>query len=134
MTPPEENNHGLITTGTGGLIRRMDQLLELVGRLLHEIESKNLIRIDLEMATKFLADPNAVDLSKGQILDDDAAEVLSRHRGALVFDGLTSLSDAAAGSLSRLQGQHTSAEFYARHGIEGYPNGQPARVHSPSRD
>ena len=104
MTTPENTNHELITTGTSGLIRRMDQRLELVGRIMAEISAKTLPRIDLEMVRCFIAYPYSVELSKCQIIDDDAAEVLSsRHGGQhyLYLDGLTSLSDAAAESLSR---------------------------------
>lgn len=37
MNPSEENPNGLTTTPSGGLIRRMDQRLELVNRLMEEI-------------------------------------------------------------------------------------------------
>jgi formylglycine-generating enzyme required for sulfatase activity len=40
MNPPEENRCGLTTTSSGGLIRRMDQRLELVNRLMEEIQAK----------------------------------------------------------------------------------------------
>ena len=40
MTPPEEKPYGLTTTASGGLIRRMDQRLELVNRLMEEIQAK----------------------------------------------------------------------------------------------
>jgi formylglycine-generating enzyme required for sulfatase activity len=40
MNPPEEKPYGLTTTPSGGLIRRMDQRLELVNRLMEEIQAK----------------------------------------------------------------------------------------------
>jgi sulfatase modifying factor 1 len=40
MTPPEDINHGLTTTPSSGLISRMDQRLELVNRLMEEIQAK----------------------------------------------------------------------------------------------
>jgi formylglycine-generating enzyme required for sulfatase activity len=40
MNPPEENPYGLTTTPSGGLIRRMDQRMELVNRLIKEIQAK----------------------------------------------------------------------------------------------
>jgi formylglycine-generating enzyme required for sulfatase activity len=40
MNAPEEKPFGLTTTSSGGLIRRMDQPLELVNRLMGEIQAK----------------------------------------------------------------------------------------------
>lgn len=40
MTMPEPDKHGLITTGSSGIIRRMDQRLDLVSRLIQEIQDK----------------------------------------------------------------------------------------------
>ena len=40
MTTPENTNHALISTGNGGLIRRMDQRFGLVNRLMEEIQAK----------------------------------------------------------------------------------------------
>jgi formylglycine-generating enzyme required for sulfatase activity len=40
MNAPEEKPFGLTTTSSGGLIRRMDQRLELVNRLMGEIQAK----------------------------------------------------------------------------------------------
>lgn len=40
MNTPEENSYGLTTTSSGGLIRRTDQRLELVNRLIEEIQVK----------------------------------------------------------------------------------------------
>lgn len=40
MNPLEENPYGLTTTSSGRLIRRMDQRLELVNRLIEEIQVK----------------------------------------------------------------------------------------------
>lgn len=105
MTPPEQNNHGLIRSESSGLIRRMDKRLELVNRILGEIQDEVLVRIHAEMARRFLRDTANVDLSKGTVLDDDAAEILADYGGRLRLDGLTSLSDAAAASLSRHRGR-----------------------------
>ena len=57
-----------------------------------------------EIAEQFLADEDSVDLSEFTAIEDDAAEVLSKHKDGLCLDGLTSLSDKAAISLSRSQG------------------------------
>ena len=43
MNPPEEKPFGLTTTSSGGLIRRMDQRLELVNRLMEEIQAKQTV-------------------------------------------------------------------------------------------
>jgi formylglycine-generating enzyme required for sulfatase activity len=40
MNPPEEKPYGLTLTPSGGLIRRMDQRLALVNRLMEEIQAK----------------------------------------------------------------------------------------------
>ena len=61
-------------------------------------------RIDVEMASRYLSDPESTDLSKPHLIDDDAAEALSRHQGGLYLNGLTELSDAAAEALSRHRG------------------------------
>ena len=54
----------------------------------------------------FLADEDSVDLSEFTAIEDDAAEILTKAEelGALYLDGLTSVSDAAAESLSKFQG------------------------------
>ena len=46
MNPPEEKPYGLTTTASGGLIRRMDQRLELVNRLTIDIQAKQTGLID----------------------------------------------------------------------------------------
>jgi formylglycine-generating enzyme required for sulfatase activity len=46
MNSPEEKPYGLTTTASGGLIRRMDQRLELVNRLMIEIQAKQTGLID----------------------------------------------------------------------------------------
>ena len=53
-------------------------------------------RLTKEIAEQFLADDESVDLSEFTEVDDGAAENLSRHRGYLDLNGLTSLSDAAS--------------------------------------
>lgn len=64
----------------------------------------NIVHITAEVAQKFLADPEGVGLSLAESIDDDAAEMLSKHQGDLSLDGLTELSDAAVESLSRHRG------------------------------
>ena len=54
-----------------------------------------------EMAERFLADPDDVDLKVFTTIEDAAAEILSKYKGRLYLSGLTSLSDAAAESLGR---------------------------------
>jgi hypothetical protein len=56
MTMHDDGNHGLIPTDASGLIQRMDQRLDLVARLLSEIKSESLVRIDLKMAKQFVED------------------------------------------------------------------------------
>ncbi len=58
-------------------------------------------RLATEIAEQFVADDESVDLSEFTEVDDGAVENLSRHRGYLDLNGLTSLSDAAAESLSK---------------------------------
>lgn len=41
MTTPEENNNGLVPIGSSELVRRMDHRLELLGRLIEEIQAKD---------------------------------------------------------------------------------------------
>lgn len=50
MTKPEENHEGLISTEASGLIRRMDHRLELVSRLMDEIQTKGLIRTGTQLS------------------------------------------------------------------------------------
>lgn len=40
MTTPDESHQGLIVTGSRAIVRRMDHRLELVGRLMEEIQAK----------------------------------------------------------------------------------------------
>ena len=113
MKDPDEEKFELRAADPSGLIRKMDQRLELVDRLLAEIQTrssgcdeyslKELDRIDVEMANQFLSDPESTDLSTPHLIDDDAAAALSRHRDDLALSGLTELSDAAAEALSRHQ-------------------------------
>ena len=60
-------------------------------------------RLTNEIAEQFLADEDSVELGDFEKLDDDAAESLSKHKGDLYFDSLTSLSDVAAKSLGKHQ-------------------------------
>jgi len=62
-----------------------------------------------EVAEEFLADTESVDLSEYTMIEDVAAESLSKHDGGLYLNGLTSLSDgpghiALAESLSKSEG------------------------------
>jgi hypothetical protein len=55
-----------------------------------------------EVAEQFLADEDSVDLSEFTVIEDVAAESLSKHEGELYLSGL---SDAAAESLSKHEGE-----------------------------
>ena len=57
-----------------------------------------------EIAEQFLENVNSVELSEFTAIEDEAAEILSKHEGTLWLSGLTSLSDAAAESLSKYRG------------------------------
>jgi hypothetical protein len=61
-----------------------------------------------EIAELFIADEESVDLSEFTAIEDEAAEVLSKresgHYVGIGLDGLKSLSDAAAESLSKHKG------------------------------
>jgi formylglycine-generating enzyme required for sulfatase activity len=59
MTTPEETQEGLIPKGTSGLVPRMDRRLELVGRLMQEIQAKESNRDGAEVAA-----PETDDASK----------------------------------------------------------------------
>ena len=63
--------------------------------------------IDEELAQAFLEDPDDVDpldLAEATEITDEAAEILSKHQGALYLQSLTKISNAAAESLSKHQG------------------------------
>lgn len=60
MLTPEENNDGLISTGSSGLVRRMDQRLKLVERLMEEIQAKEASRTCAKLAK--LAGAEAISL------------------------------------------------------------------------
>ena len=49
-----------------------------------------------EIAEKFLADEDSVDLSEFTAIEDDAAESLSKYNGDLDLSGLTELSDVGS--------------------------------------
>ncbi len=122
MPDPEDSSRDLVPRKGGELIRRMDRRVELANRVVGEIQAKqDLKRIDLAVAQRFLNNPHpdtaggtirehldpsagAVSLVEHQLLDDDAAEVLSKGKIRwLCLNGLTKLSDAAAESLSKLE-------------------------------
>ncbi len=52
-----------------------------------------------EIAEQFLADKHSVDLEEFTAIEDEAAEILSKHDDRLNLTGLTSLSDEAARAL-----------------------------------
>jgi len=56
MTMPEPDKHGLITTGSSGIIRRMDQRLDLVSRLIQEIQDKESSRKNVSLAERSAAE------------------------------------------------------------------------------
>jgi len=65
-------------------------------------------RLTKEIAEQFLKDEDSMDLREFAVIDDDAAESLSRHEGEeLALDGLTTFSDAAAEAL----GMHTGVDL-----------------------
>ena len=57
--------------------------------------------IDEKIAQEFINDSDAVELRAAKELTDEAAEILAGYEGGLYLTGLTSLSDAAAESLSK---------------------------------
>ena len=61
-------------------------------------------KLTLQIAKKFLQDNEAVDLGQFISIADDAATVLSKHKGPLVLDGLTKLSAEIAAVLSTHEG------------------------------
>ena len=68
-------------------------------------------RLTREIAEQFLADDETVDMMGFTVIDDAAAEVLSKYDGKmLALPSLASLSDAAAASLGRV--------FYLTLGLE----------------
>ena len=50
MTTPDENHQALIVTGSRAIVRRMDHRLELVGRLMEEIQAKESSGTGAELA------------------------------------------------------------------------------------
>ena len=60
-----------------------------------------------EIAAQFLVDEDSVELEEFTAFeDDDVAILLSKAEGTLFLGGLTELSDAAAESLGRHQGNY----------------------------
>jgi hypothetical protein len=59
MTPEQEDNHSLITTESNGLglVRRMDQRLELVSRLINEIQEIDSLELSEEWC-----EPNVIEV------------------------------------------------------------------------
>jgi len=129
MSDPEDSNRELALRKGGELIRRMDRRVELANRVVGEIRAKqDLKRLTLEVAQRFVDEPDSVDLTEYELLDDDAAEALSKLQGGCLYlfgpeelrdaaaeslskhvvglglSGLKELSDAAAESLSRFEG------------------------------
>lgn len=60
MTTPEEDHQGLIVTGSRAIVRRMDLRLELVGRLMEEIQTRESSGTGAELAE--LAATRAISL------------------------------------------------------------------------
>ena len=55
-----------------------------------------------EIAEQFVADKYSVHLDQYNVIEDAAAESLSKHQGDLNLDGLTGLSVAAAESVAEV--------------------------------
>jgi hypothetical protein len=69
MMTPEQNNHGLITTGSSALVRKMDQRLDLVSRLIQEIKEKKEENEILESSEEWIEpDEIVVELEKNGVL------------------------------------------------------------------
>lgn len=105
----EDNYNGLIKKESGSLVKRMDNRIDLVNRLIEEISDnptsaplQQLKCITLEIAQNFL-DGKSVYLGAYETIDDAAATVLADHKGLLGLHGLTSLSDIAATALAAHQ-------------------------------
>ena len=86
------------------------------------------------IARDFLNDPDSVNLSDFEEIEELAAWRLSRYEGPLSLDGLTDLGDPAAEYLSNHQGEYLSldgltclsdesAESFSKHDGELYLNG-----------
>ncbi len=72
--------------------------------------------IDLELAKRFLQNPDSFDLSEAASITNEAKEMLSKHEVGFGLDGLMELSDAAAESFSKHEG-----EFFYLDGLTGSP-------------
>lgn len=84
------------------LIEKLDKVDEFLNSLANVKEERgNLTR---EIVEKFLEDEDNISISKCISIDDDAAEILAKHKGYLYLSGLRELSDAAAESLAKQQG------------------------------
>jgi hypothetical protein len=57
-----------------------------------------------KVASGFLAKPVTIDLSRYKVIEDDAAEVLSKYSKDLNLNGLITLSEAAASKLGNFKG------------------------------
>ena len=67
-----------------------------------------------EIAEKFLADEDSVDLTKFTTIEDEAAKSLGKHQGDLPLDGIKELSDEAAKGLAALKDQELQIEGVTR--------------------
>jgi hypothetical protein len=67
-----------------------------------------------EIAEKFLADEESVDLSEFTAIEDEAAKSLSKHKGDLWLEGIEELSDEAAKGLAALKEQELHIEGVTR--------------------
>lgn len=73
---------------------------------------------------QFLEDEDSVDLLEFKAIEDDAAEILSRHKGGLYRNSLTNLSDTAVESLWRTEAalsvwSNKSIGFTRSHCLDG---------------
>lgn len=103
---PEESKQGLISINAEQLVLRMDQRLDLMDRLIEEIPDStdrhaldNMACITLEVANRFIDDPESIDFSKYRLIDDDAAHFLSDFSWDFsfnVFAYLVCISDKSA--------------------------------------
>lgn len=99
--------------------------------------------ITKHVADHWLTDPAAVSLSTFRLLDDEAAQVLAKHKGDLYLEGLEELSKASASHLSGVGGDlvldglatldDDVAEALAAHQGNLFLNGLPALSDNAAR-
>jgi formylglycine-generating enzyme len=93
MTMPEPDKHGLITTGSSAIIRRMDQRLDLVSRLIREIQDKESCRKNVSLTERSAAEEislySMVEVIGGQL---PASSELGSLRVDTFFIGRTTVT------------------------------------------